>query len=59
MDALEWQTYVVQSATPIMAVLPILVHTGKGDVLYATDVVTLTTFLFIVTIPIIIILLGA
>ena len=51
MSSLEFQTYVIQSATPVAAVLPILVNEGKGDLPYATSLVTLSTVLFIIVIP--------
>ena len=45
-------------ATPALAVLPILANQGKGDVEFSTNVVTLSTVLFIVVIPILQTLLG-
>lgn len=50
---LEAQTLAVQAATPALAVLPILVNQAKGDVKYATNVVTTSTLLFIVVVPIV------
>lgn len=49
---LEKKTYVIQSAAPVFAVLPILVHEAKGDVKYATNIVTTSTILFVFVIPI-------
>lgn len=46
------QTLVVQSATPMLAVLPILAREAHGDVKYATDVVVMSTVLFVVVVPI-------
>ncbi|MCO7125649.1 AEC family transporter [Sporolactobacillus shoreicorticis] len=46
------QTLVVQSATPMLAVLPILANEAHGDVKYATNVVTTSTVLFVIVIPI-------
>lgn len=46
------QTMIVQSATPMLAVLPILAAESHGDVKYATNIVTTSTILFIVVIPI-------
>ena len=51
------QTLVVQSATPALAVLPILANEAHGDVKYATNVVVMSTVLFIVVIPILMTLL--
>ncbi|MFN1208273.1 AEC family transporter, partial [Enterococcus lactis] len=41
------QTMIVQSATPMLAVLPILAAESHGDVKYATNIVTTSTVLFI------------
>ncbi|GLB46150.1 malate permease [Philodulcilactobacillus myokoensis] len=46
------QTMIIQSATPMLAVLPILAADAHGDVKYATNIVTTSTVLFIVVIPI-------
>ena len=45
-------TFVVQSATPMLAVLPILAKEAHGDVKYATDIVVMSTVLFVVVVPI-------
>ena len=54
----EFKTFVVQSAAPALAVLPILASQGNGDVEFSTNVVTLSTILFIVVVPIVVSLLG-
>ena len=46
------ETFIVQAATPALAVLPILANEAHGDVKYATDVVVMSTVLFIVVVPI-------
>ncbi|WP_165007186.1 MULTISPECIES: AEC family transporter [unclassified Enterococcus] len=46
------QTLVVQSATPMLAVLPILANEAHGDVKYATNLVTTSTILFVIVVPI-------
>ncbi|MBU5365440.1 AEC family transporter [Enterococcus devriesei] len=46
------QTLIVQSATPMLAVLPILANEAHGDVKYATNLVTTSTILFVVVVPI-------
>ena len=48
---LEAQTFMLQSAFSSLAVMPILVHQGNGDVEYATNIVTLSTVLLVVVIP--------
>ncbi|MCP0887866.1 AEC family transporter [Ligilactobacillus sp. WILCCON 0076] len=52
MPTLMRQTLVVQSATPMLAVLPILAGEAHGDVKFATNVVVMSTILFIVVVPI-------
>ncbi len=49
---LESSTLIVQSAVPGLAVLPLLVGESHGDVKYATNLVTTSTILFIIVIPI-------
>lgn len=49
---LDTKTYVVQSAAPVFAVLPILANEADGDVKYATNVVTTSTILFALVIPV-------
>lgn len=46
------ETFIVQAATPALSVLPILANEAHGDVDYATNVVVLSTLLFVVVIPI-------
>ena len=55
MPSTEFKTFVVQSAAPA---LPILASQGDGDVEFSTNVVTLSTVLFVVVIPIVMIFLG-
>ena len=47
----DLNTYVIQSATPVFAALPILTNETKGDIGYATNVVTTSTILFIIVVP--------
>lgn len=54
----EFKTFVVQSAAPALAVLPILASQGDGDVEFSTNVVTISTVLFVVVVPIVVTLLG-
>lgn len=51
------QTLVVQSATSMLAVLPILANEAHGDVEYATKIVVMSTVLFIVVVPVLMVLL--
>ena len=46
------KTLIIQSATPMLAVLPILANEAHGDVKYATNIVTSSTILFIIVVPI-------
>ena len=46
-------TFVVQSAGPVIAVLPIVANESKADLPFATGLVMISTILFVVTIPII------
>lgn len=48
----EIQTYVIQNSLPVFAILPILVHESKGDLKFAMNVVTTSTILFAITVPI-------
>ena len=54
----EYQTFIIQSATPALAVLPILANQGDGDVEFATNIVTLSTVLFVIVIPILQTIIG-
>ena len=58
MVAPEFRTFMIQSVTPALAVLPILANQGKGDVEFSTNVVTLSTVLFVIVVPILQTLLG-
>ena len=49
---MDVKTYVIQSAAPVFAALPILTNETKGDVGYSTNVVTTSTILFILVVPI-------
>ena len=51
-DSLEIKTFVIQSAAPVFAALPILTNQTEGDIEYATNVVTTSTILFVVVIPV-------
>ncbi|MYV35427.1 AEC family transporter [Weissella cibaria] len=50
--SVEQGTLIIQAAAPGLAVLPILVGEAKGDVKYATNVVTTSTVLFVIVVPI-------
>ena len=54
----EFKTFVIQAAAPALAVLPILASHGDGDVEFSTNVVTLSTILFVIVVPIVDTLLG-
>lgn len=58
LPSMETKTFIVQSAVPGLAILPILANEAKGDVEYATNVVTTSTLLFVLVIPIVIMLIG-
>lgn len=53
LNYLEEQTLIIQSAVSALAVLPILANEAKGDVPFATNVVTASTVLFIIVVPIV------
>ncbi len=53
LPVLESKTFIVQSAAPALAVMPILANESEGDVKYATNVVTTSTILFAFIIPLI------
>ncbi|KRL05933.1 AEC family transporter [Liquorilactobacillus oeni] len=55
--SLEAQTLIVQASAPGLAVLPILANEGHGDVEYATNVVTTSTVLFAVVLPVVMVLI--
>lgn len=52
MPQLESSSFIIQSAAPGLAVLPILVDQSHGDVDYATNLVTTSTVLFVIVVPI-------
>lgn len=52
MPSIEKNSFIVQSATPMLAVLPILADQYHGDVKYATNITTISTVLFIVVVPV-------
>ncbi|WP_048782879.1 AEC family transporter [Streptococcus sp. 263_SSPC] len=54
----EYLTFMIQSATPALAVLPILANQGDGDVEFSTNIVTLSTVLFVIVIPILQTIIG-
>lgn len=54
----EFKTFVVQAAAPALAVLPILASQSDGDVEFSTNVVTISTVLFVVVVPVVVTLLG-
>ena len=56
--SLMGKTFIVQSATPALAVLPILAGEAHGDVDYATNVVVLSTLLFIIVVPVLMFIIG-
>ncbi len=58
MPTAEFNTFVIQSAAPALAVLPILADQGDGDVEFSTNIVTISTILFVVVVPIVMTLLG-
>ena len=46
------EKFIVQVATPVLAVAPILANEAHGGVKYATDIVVMSKVLFIVVVPI-------
>ena len=52
LPVLETKTLIIQSAVPALAVLPILAGEAKGDTQYATNVVTVSTLLFVIVMPV-------
>lgn len=53
LPTMEMQTLIVQAAATGLAVMPILANESHGDVKYATNLVTTSTILFIVVVPIV------
>ena len=58
LNDLEIKTFVIQSAAPVFAALPILVNETDGDIGYSTNVVTTSTILFILVVPILMSILN-
>lgn len=52
------KTLIIQSATPSLAVLPILADQYHGDVQFATNMVVATSTLFVIVVPVIMLLLN-
>lgn len=59
LPAAERDTLIMQSAVPALTVLPVLADDGKGDVNYATNIVALSTILFVVAAPIAMLVINA
>lgn len=57
LPSLEAQTLIVQASAPGLAVLPILADQAHGDVKYATNVVTTSTVLFAIVVPVVMMLI--
>ena len=58
LNDLEIKTFVIQSAAPVFAALPILTNETNGDIGYSTNVVTTSTILFILVVPILMSILN-
>ena len=58
LNELEVKTFVIQSAAPVFAALPILTNETNGDIGYSTNVVTTSTILFILVVPILMSILN-
>lgn len=58
LNDLEIKTFVIQSAAPVFAALPILVNETDGDIGYSTNAVTTSTILFILVVPILMSILN-
>ncbi|VEB23783.1 AEC family transporter [Avibacterium volantium] len=58
LPTIETQTLILQSSVSALAILPILANEAKGDVSFATNIVTTSTLLFIPIVPLIDALLG-
>ena len=58
LNELEIKTFVIQSAAPVFAALPILTNETKGDIGYSTNVVTTSTILFTLVVPILMSILN-
>lgn len=55
--SLEAKTLIIQASAPGLAVLPILANQAHADEEYATNVVTLSTVLFAIVVPIVMMLI--
>ena len=53
LPSLEAKTLIVQSSVSALAVLPILANEAQGDVRFATNVVTTSTILFMIVVPLV------
>ena len=53
LPSLDAKTLIVQSSVSALAVLPILANEAKGDVRFATNVVTTSTILFMIVVPLV------
>ena len=53
LPSLEAKTLIVQSSVSALAVLPIVANEAKGDVRFATNVVTTSTILFMIVVPLV------
>ena len=53
LPSLEAKTLIVQASVSALAVLPILANEAKGDVRFATNVVTTSTILFMIVVPLV------
>ena len=53
LPVMEAKTLIVQSSVSALAVLPILANEAKGDVQFATNLVTTSTILFIIVVPLV------
>lgn len=58
LPAVERNTFIMQSAVPALTVLPVLANDGKGDVRYATNIVAISTILFVVVAPIVMLIIN-
>lgn len=53
LPAAEAKTLILQSSVSALAALPILANEARGDVRFATNVVTTSTLLFVVVVPLV------
>ncbi|MBF1725623.1 MAG: AEC family transporter, partial [Streptococcus sp.] len=45
------ETFIIQSTIPTLVIMPILASEAKGDVDFATNVVTMTTIAYLAVLP--------